>query len=110
MAGLFQAVAVRCGGFQIVSLGSLAPAVQVLYVVMMYVSFLSQVILNLLRARYRYVGALPLALGVRSTNVYEDRSIALYELQDNEEEPSALRSGLSKTQEWGEYMVSGSYS
>ena len=36
MAGLFQAVAVRCGGFQIVSLGTLAPAVQVLYVVMMY--------------------------------------------------------------------------
>ena len=35
MAGLFQAVAVRCGGFQIVSLGALAPAVQVLYVVMM---------------------------------------------------------------------------
>ncbi len=35
MAGLFQAVAVRCGGFQIVSLSALAPAVQVLYVVMM---------------------------------------------------------------------------
>lgn len=38
MAGLFQAVAVRCGGFQIVVLGNLAPAVQVLYVVMMSVS------------------------------------------------------------------------
>lgn len=37
MAGLFQAVAVRCGGFQIVILGNLAPAVQVLYVVMMSV-------------------------------------------------------------------------
>ena len=54
----------------------------------------------------RYVGALPLALGVRSTNVYEDRSIALYEQRDDDEEPSALRSGLSKTQVWGEYMVS----
>lgn len=41
MAGLFQAVAVRCGGFQVVVLGALAPAVQVLYLVMMYVDSLS---------------------------------------------------------------------
>ncbi|TDL24427.1 TrkH-domain-containing protein [Rickenella mellea] len=90
VAGLFQAVAVRCGGFQVVSLGSLAPAVQVLYVVMMY------------------VGALPIALGVRSTNVYEDRSIALFEqeVDVSDEEPTIqIGHGLTKTQVWGEYMA-----
>jgi len=90
MAGLFQAFAVRCGGFQIVALGTLAPAVQVLYVVMMY------------------VGALPLALGVRSTNVYEDRSIALYDDELDEDEPESsvfIRPGMTKAKIWGEYTA-----
>lgn len=56
----------------------------------------------------RYVGALPLALGVRSTNVYEDRSIALYdeEIDDEEPEPSVfIRQGMPKGKVWGEYTV-----
>lgn len=66
----------------------------------------------------RYVGALPIALGVRSTNVYEDRSIALYEqeLNDNESEegegPEKLSamffrpgSGVPRAKIWGEYTV-----
>ena len=36
--GLLQATAVRAAGFGTVSLSSLAPAVKVLYVLMMYVS------------------------------------------------------------------------
>ncbi len=36
--GLFQSVAVRAAGFQVVSLLTLAPAVQVLFTVMMYIS------------------------------------------------------------------------
>jgi Trk-type K+ transport system membrane component len=36
--GLFQSIAVRAAGFQVVSLLTLAPAVQVLYTVMMYIS------------------------------------------------------------------------
>lgn len=36
--GLLQGIAVRAAGFGIVTLSALAPAVQVLYVVMMYVS------------------------------------------------------------------------
>jgi Trk-type K+ transport system membrane component len=38
MDGFLQSVAVRGAGFGIVSLAALAPAVQVLYVVMMYIS------------------------------------------------------------------------
>ena len=63
----------------------------------------------LIHNRYRYVGALPLALGVRSTNVYEDRSIAIYEDKlDDDDEDAVIRlhRGTSKVKVWGEYMVS----
>lgn len=38
IAGLLQSVAVRAAGFAIVPLNSLAPAVKVLYLLMMYIS------------------------------------------------------------------------
>ena len=38
IAGLLQAIAVRAAGFGIVTLSVLAPAVKVLYVIMMYIS------------------------------------------------------------------------
>ncbi|WVQ97343.1 hypothetical protein IAU59_004454 [Kwoniella sp. CBS 9459] len=59
-AGFLQSAAVRAAGFGIVPLGSLAPAVKVLYVIMMYIS------------------VYPLALSVRATNVYEEKSLGLF--------------------------------
>ncbi|KAG8907172.1 low affinity potassium transporter [Tulasnella sp. 403] len=67
LAGLFQSIAVRSSGFAIVSLVTLAPAVKFLYVVMMYIS------------------AYPVAMSIRSTNVYEQRSLGIY--QDVKAEP-----------------------
>ncbi|RXK41787.1 hypothetical protein M231_01022 [Tremella mesenterica] len=60
VAGLIQSAAVRAAGFGIVSLSLLAPAVKVLYVIMMYVS------------------VYPIALSVRATNVYEEQSLGLF--------------------------------
>lgn len=56
---------------------------------------------------HRYIGALPLALGVRSTNVYEDRSIALYDEDvDTDTDPSSHMSlRETKAQVWGSYIV-----
>ena len=56
------------------------------------------------------MGALPLALGCRSTNVYEDRSIALYDEdvdRDGEEPESSVfvRPGVTRVRIWGEYTV-----
>ncbi|EKM53378.1 uncharacterized protein PHACADRAFT_211077 [Phanerochaete carnosa HHB-10118-sp] len=62
--GLLQAAAVRCAGFAAVSLSALAPAVKVLYVLMMYVS------------------VYPIAMSVRSTNVYEEKSLGVFEDDD----------------------------
>lgn len=58
-------------------------------------------------ALHRYIGALPLALGVRSTNLYEDRSIALYDEDvDTDTDPSLHMSpSETKAQVWGSYIV-----
>ncbi|CAD6893120.1 unnamed protein product [Tilletia controversa] len=82
---LFQAIAVRTAGFQVVGFLGLAPAVLVLYVTMMYVS------------------AYPLALSVRSTNVYEERSLGIYDEEpEGEDELPRERDALM----WGRFLAS----
>src|SRR6187402_3744546 len=58
--GMFQSLAVRCTGFTIVSISSLVIGMRVLYVGMMYLS------------------AYPVAIAMRSSNVYEERSLGIY--------------------------------
>ncbi|CAO1616976.1 unnamed protein product [Parajaminaea phylloscopi] len=84
--GLFQSVAVRAAGFQVVSLLSLAPAVQFLYVIMMYIS------------------AYPIALSVRSTNVYEERSLGVYVEKNGGDEDAELPNSSSPAG-WGTYLA-----
>ncbi|KAF4962760.1 hypothetical protein FSARC_9186 [Fusarium sarcochroum] len=61
IAGWFQAVAVRAAGFAVVSISGLYPAVQLLYMIMMYVS------------------VYPVSITMRHSNVYEERSLGIYE-------------------------------
>ncbi|KZS87287.1 TrkH-domain-containing protein [Sistotremastrum niveocremeum HHB9708] len=86
--GLLQATAVRAAGFATVSLSALAPAVKVLYVTMMYVS------------------VYPIAMSVRSTNVYEEKSFGVYETQgpEDSDEPNPDPHG-SRTAIWGKYLA-----
>jgi Trk-type K+ transport system membrane component len=58
--GLFQAIAVRSGGFYIVSIPQLRIGLQVLYVIMMYIS------------------VYPVVITMRHSNVYEERSLGIY--------------------------------
>ncbi|OBT63232.1 hypothetical protein VE03_07742 [Pseudogymnoascus sp. 23342-1-I1] len=58
--GLFQALAVRSGGFYVTSIASLRIGLQVLYVIMMYIS------------------AYPVVITMRHSNVYEERSLGIY--------------------------------
>ncbi|KAK1822944.1 hypothetical protein LTR12_002666 [Friedmanniomyces endolithicus] len=62
--GLFQAFAVRSGGFYVVSIPTLRISLQVLYVVMMYIS------------------VYPVVITMRNSNVYEERSLGIY-AEDN---------------------------
>ena len=58
--GLFQALAVRSGGFYVVSIAGLRIGLLILYVIMMYVS------------------AFPVIISMRNSNVYEERSLGIY--------------------------------
>ncbi|KAF7428771.1 low affinity potassium transporter [Pleurotus ostreatus] len=91
LLGLLQAVAVRAAGFGAVSLSVLAPAVKVLYVIMMYIS------------------VYPIAMSVRSTNVYEEQSLGIYNEDEGQGEEESLLEGstmeVSRVSVWGRYLA-----
>ncbi|KAF2713619.1 cation transporter [Pleomassaria siparia CBS 279.74] len=58
--GLFQAFAVRSGGFYVVLIPNVRVSLQVLYVIMMYIS------------------VYPVVITMRNSNVYEERSLGIY--------------------------------
>lgn len=71
--GLFQALAVRSGGFYVVSIPGLRIGLLILYVIMMYIS------------------VYPVVITRRNSNVYEERSLGIYA-----DDPHEVRSiGLS---------------
>ncbi|WBW74583.1 plasma membrane potassium ion transmembrane transporter Trk2 [Schizosaccharomyces osmophilus] len=59
MNGIFQNASTRAAGFTVVDIGSIAPALIVSYMFMMYIS--------------AYI-----AMSIRQTNVYEERSLGIY--------------------------------
>ncbi|SJK97970.1 uncharacterized protein ARMOST_01226 [Armillaria ostoyae] len=85
--GLLQAIAVRAAGFGTVTLSALAPAVKVLYVVMMYVS------------------VYPIAMSVRSTNVYEEQSLGVYRETEESEGESEFEPTGSRVTVWSRYLA-----
>ena len=63
--GLFQAFAVRSGGFYVVPIPTVRISLQVLYVIMMYIS------------------VYPISISIRNSNVYEERSLGIYSDEDD---------------------------
>lgn len=74
--GLFQATCTRTAGFSSVNLAELHPAVQVSYMMMMYIS------------------VFPIAISIRRTNVYEEKSLGVYNTPDEADDPNE-NSGMS---------------
>lgn len=72
--GWFQATSTRTAGFSCVNLANLHPAIQVSYMVMMYIS------------------VFPIAISIRSTNVYEEKSLGVYKPVEevDDENPSGM--------------------
>jgi hypothetical protein len=68
--GFFQASATRTAGFSVVSVVDLHPAIQISYMIMMYIS------------------VFPIAISVRRTNVYEEQSLGIWGGGTNEAENS----------------------
>ena len=71
MDGLFQAAATRTAGFAVVNLAELHPAIQVSYMIMMYIS------------------VFPIAISMRRTNVYEEKSLGIYASGGGDEDENA---------------------
>lgn len=65
LAGLFQAVSTRTSGYNIFDLSILHPGMQLSFIIMMYIS------------------ALPVAISIRRTNVYEEQSLGIYSQDDD---------------------------
>lgn len=74
--GLFQALAVRSGGFYVVAIPKIRISLQVLYVLMMYVS------------------VYPVAISMRNSNVYEERSLGIFAPTDDLEIADDKRKSL----------------
>ncbi|ETW82185.1 hypothetical protein HETIRDRAFT_154705 [Heterobasidion irregulare TC 32-1] len=88
MLGAVQAVAALLAGFQTISISSLAPAVQVLYLIMMYIA------------------VYPMSVTVRSTNVYEDRSLGVAEEEAIDDRNEMVHDGdTSRVSIWGRYLA-----
>ncbi|KAH9927443.1 TrkH-domain-containing protein [Epithele typhae] len=87
VAGLFQSFAIRASGFPIINLSALAPSFQFLCVVMMYIA------------------VYPVALSIRSTNVYEEQSLGVFEEApaDEDEEP-ALNETSTRSERISKYF------
>lgn len=85
--GFMQSIAVRAAGFAIVPLAALAPAVKVVYVVMMYIS------------------VYPIAMSVRSTNVYEKNSLGVWQDETELDEENFDDKGGGRVEVWGRYLA-----
>ncbi|KAF7315082.1 Potassium transport protein [Mycena indigotica] len=85
--GFLQAIAVRAAGFGTVALSSLAPAVKVLYLIMMYIS------------------VYPIAMSVRSTNVYEEQSLGVFRDSDSDDEDDFEPHQGSRITVWSRYLA-----
>lgn len=70
--GLFQAAATRTAGFAVVNIADLHPAIQVSYLIMMYISIF------------------PIAMSMRQTNVYEEKSLGVWADDDDDSNSSYL--------------------
>ncbi|KAL0950517.1 hypothetical protein HGRIS_007326 [Hohenbuehelia grisea] len=88
IVSLMQAASVRAAGFAVVSLLSLAPAVKVLYLIMMYVS------------------VYPIALSVRATNVYEEQSLGIFNAEnENPYNEFQFHPSGSRATVWSRYLA-----
>ncbi|KAI5780922.1 cation transport protein-domain-containing protein [Geopyxis carbonaria] len=67
IGAIFQAASTRTAGTSVVNIADLHPAVQVSYMIMMYISIF------------------PIAISVRRTNVYEEKSLGVYTEEDDDE-------------------------
>lgn len=101
--GLFQAIAVRAAGFAIISMATIAPALQVLYVVMFQVaaypvSGRPHDRVAWFRPRLTLTPVCQIAISIRTTNTYEERSLGLYDDDESSEREADFEAQVKRGQ------------
>ncbi|KZV62678.1 TrkH-domain-containing protein [Peniophora sp. CONT] len=93
MLGVLQAVAVRLAGFTAFSIATVAPAMKILYLIMMFIA------------------AYPITMSVRATNVYEEKSLGIFKEEEEEdklindiENDAAYPESDGRVAIWGRYL------
>lgn len=76
MDGLYQAHGIRAAGFTIITISDVAPALQIFYMAIMYIS------------------AYPFIMSVRQTNIYEERSLGIDDSEKSGTEKSSSGSDM----------------
>ena len=132
--GFLQTISVRCAGFSAVSVASLAPAVlyvlkffkiinpdfalfRVMFFTFMYVPRCTLCEVTQ-RGIHRYIAPYPIAMTVRSTNVYEDRAIGVFDSDSDSSDDESLSKKEKEFEEqdrrvpkhqrqrvWGKYLA-----
>lgn len=77
VTGIFQAASTRTSGFTAVNLATVHPAIQVSYALMMYIS------------------VFPIAMSMRHTNVYEEKSLGVYNVPESSDSSDSSDSTAS---------------
>ncbi|KDQ12110.1 hypothetical protein BOTBODRAFT_34725 [Botryobasidium botryosum FD-172 SS1] len=80
IVALFQGIAARATGYAIINVSALAPSV---FIIMMYIS------------------VYPIAISIRSTNVYEEKSLGVFEAPPEDAEPEVQG---TRTERVGKYI------
>lgn len=75
--GWFQATSTRTAGFAVINLAALHPGVQVSYLIMMYISIF------------------PIAISIRNTNVYEEKSLGVFHPQPDADDEGPSKNYIS---------------
>jgi len=98
-----QAVAVRAAGFVIVPLAAVAPSVKVLYVITMYISVCTIIFPILSLCFISHTD--PIAMSVRSTNVYEEQSLGIFNEDDDQDEEQKFEASGPRLTVWSRYLA-----
>lgn len=100
-----QGVAVRAAGFVIVPLAAVAPSVKVLYMITMYISVCTRYFPHFIFALCLISHTDPIAMSVRSTNVYEEQSLGVFKEDDDQDEEQKFEPSGPRLTVWSRYLA-----
>lgn len=101
-----QSIAVRASGFAIVPTGAVAPALQLAWIVLMYIAVYRQQIVFLVAKGglllTQYLSAI--ALSVRATNTYEEKALGIYVQDDSTKSEVEPELNGTRSEMLGQYL------